>query len=109
MSIQHLFITLLIGIIIYLYSIKEPFTNNNKTFAKDGVNVNKELKKKLEKRISNECKNVTNEKVKANIIANKRLNCRYLSRCKDITDINYNSWAKPKVSIIKTDIKGITA
>jgi predicted membrane protein len=108
MSIQHLFITFLIGVIIYLYSIKESFSNYSKTFAKDGVNVNKDLKQKLKQRINTECKNVTNEKVKSNIIANKRLNCRYLSRCKDITDMNYNSWAKPKVSIVKTNVKGIT-
>ena len=103
MSISHLFITFLIGIIIYLFSLKEKFDTygNNKTFLSDGQKNNKILLNKINERMKENCKNLTSEEPQANTMANKRLTCRYYSRCKDIAKINQESWNNPKIVKLK--------
>lgn len=109
MSIPHLFITLLIAVLMYLYSVKEKFNmyGGNKQFLKEGANVNKDLKNKLKNRIELDCKKIKDNKLRSNIIINDRLDCRYLSRCKNIADENFISWTKPKIMIDNKIIQGV--
>ena len=99
MSISHLFITFLIGVIIYLYSLKENFNvyGGDKSYLNEGETFNKGLLKKINERISENCGNLTNEKMQSNTMNDKRRNCRYFSRCRDITKLNIESWANPKL------------
>jgi hypothetical protein len=109
MSIPHLFITLLIAVLMYLYSVKEKFNlhGGNKQFLKEGATVNKDLQNKLKNRIKLDCKKIKDTKVRSNIILNDRLECRYLSNCKNMADENFVSWTKPKIMIDNNIIKGV--
>lgn len=110
MSVPHLFITFLIAVIIYLYSLKEEFNvyGGDKDYLNEGQTVNKALLEKIKGRIKENCGDLRTEKIKSNIMSNKRVTCRYFSRCKDITEINVESWNKPKL-IPESNIIGVPA
>jgi hypothetical protein len=100
MSTQHLLITFLIIVLIYLYSFKETFNQwgGNKSYLSKGQKFNSDIRKKIKQKMAENCQNINSDKIKSNNMINKRMVCRYLSRCKDLGDINYISWNKPKIA-----------